>query len=938
MKKLFKILFYIILFLLVILFTVPFLFKGKIITIANEQLEKNLNADASFKDVSLSLFRKFPNLSVRLKGLNISGVEEFEGDTLLNIKSFEVVVDVLSAIKMENIKIKKILLDKPNINAIILESGLTNWDIVPEKEEEAEEEPVDTTVSEFKTQISLKLFRINEANISYTDYSSGMKASLGNFNFKLSGDLSQDFSVIKIDSETEKLNFTMDGVRYIKDVLLGMHFDIDANLKESIYKLNENFVSLNALRLSFDGSIEMPESGDILINLKFGTNEADFKTLLSLVPAIYTRDFADLKTTGKLQLDGVVSGALTETTTPNADLTLKVKNASFNYPDLPKSADNIQIGIDVHYDGVQNDNTTVDVNTFHVDLGDNPVDVNLNLRTPISDPFTNGHFQAKIDLETLADVIPLDDTEIEGIIDANLDWMGKLPAIEKGEYQDFKADGSININGLYYNSPDVPKAFSLNKSIVKFSPKEVLISSFQAKLGESDFNLVGKLTNFIPFVLKDETVFGELSLTSDLINLNEFMAEGEPTDESNKEADTVPLSVVEVPANINFKFIASINKLIYDKTDIEDVIGNIYIKDQRVVMENLSMNMFDGSVKLSGEYNTQDIKNPLVDLKFKASHIDIPMATEAFDVVGKVAPIAKKASGYVTVGMSFSSFLDQQMKPVLKSLNGEGNLASQTIGIKSSNAFNKIGETLKTDAFNDMTLKDLSVDFEIINGDVFVDPFETNMKEVTLNIAGRQSIDNKLDYGIDISAPRELLGLENPAVNNLYSNAASRGINIERSETVNLKAKVAGEMNDPKVSVDLRESLTQNVSGVTQQIRETASQEIEQRKEEAEQRAREEAKVQADKIISEAEKQAAKVKADGKKAADAIRNEANSTADRIIREAGSNPVKRASAEQLAKKTREESEKKAKKVEDEANERADKIVEDAKKRADQLLAE
>ena len=73
MKKFFKVFALVVLILLVILIVAPFLFKGKIISAVNEQLEKNINAKASVADVNLSLIRNFPNLSVRLKNLMVIG-------------------------------------------------------------------------------------------------------------------------------------------------------------------------------------------------------------------------------------------------------------------------------------------------------------------------------------------------------------------------------------------------------------------------------------------------------------------------------------------------------------------------------------------------------------------------------------------------------------------------------------------------------------------------------------------------------------------------------------------------------------------------------------------------------------------------------------------------------------------------------------------------
>jgi len=933
MKKFLKIISLIIVLLLAVLIAAPFLFKGKIMRTVNEQLEKNIDAKASISNVNISLIRNFPNLSIRLKNLMVIGIDEFDQDTLLNVKSFDLTVNIISVIKMETIDIKRIVINRPYINAIVLKDGKANWDIAPESDTTLIE-PIDTTPSEFNTKIALKLFKIVDARIRYTDLNSNMSAALDNFNFQLSGDLSQDFSVIKINSESERLNFIMGGIPYLKNVKLGMYFDVDANLKESIYKLNENHISLNELILSFEGDIEMPESGDIITNLHFATSNTDFKTLLSLVPAIYKNDFADLKTTGKLQLEGKVVGAVTEETTPNADVKLLVKNATFSYPDLPKSAENIQIDVDIHYDGSQMDNTTVDVNKFHVDLGANPIDLVLNLRTPTSDPFTNGKLIASIDLNTMQDVIPLEDTELKGIIKANLDWMGKLSSIENQQYEEFKADGVIQVTDLFYNSPDLPKSFTLTTALIKFSPKFVEINSFDAVLGSSDFRLNGRLTNFIPYALKDETIKGELSLNSNKIDLNEFMTEGEDMEEDVPE-DTSALEVIEVPSNIDFRLTSSIKYLKYDKLDINDLIGIIYVKDGRILMENLSMNTLDGSLKLTGEYNTQDTKNPLVDLSFNATGIDITKSFAAFDILGKIAPIASKATGKITLGLTYSSLLTSNMKPVMNTIAGNGRLQSDQIGITDADAFTAIGQALKTDALNNMVLKDVDIKFEIQNGSLHVEPFDTKMSDITMTIGGEQSFDNLLDYSINLSAPRQLLGLENPAVNNLYSQAASKGIQISKSETVDMLIKVTGPMKNPQVKIDLKQNVTNAVEDIKEEVKEAVKEVIETKTEEVKEDVKKKAREEADKILKEAERQAAQIKAEGKRAADAVRSEANSNANRIVKEA-KNPIAKAAAEQSAKKIRQEGEDKARKIENEANQKADKVLQEARARADKLL--
>jgi cell division septum initiation protein DivIVA len=559
----------------------------------------------------------------------------------------------------------------------------------------------------------------------------------------------------------------------------------------------------------------------------------------------------------------------------------------------------------------------------------------LNLKTPVSDPFTNGKLVATIDLESLKDVIPLEGTELKGLIKANLDWMGKYSSIEKERYEEFKADGTIEVNDLYYNSPDIPKSLTLRNSLITFSPKSLEIANFDAVLGASDFRLYGKVSNYIAYILKDETVKGELSLKSNLLDIDEFMSSEEVENETSTIEDTSSIEVFPIPENIDFRFTSSIGKVLYDKLDIRNFEGVIQMKDKKLIMENLSMNALDGSLLLSGEYNTVDIKNPYIDLNIAAKGIDIPMCFVAFDVLGKIAPVAAKATGKVNLGMTYSSFLDKRMSPVVKTIAGSGNLSSEQIGIKGSNAFSAIGAALKTDALNNLTLKDVNFDFVIQEGTLTIKPFETQMGDVALKIEGQQSFEKTLNYTINLNAPRQLLGLENPAINNLYNQAASGGLDFVKSETVALLVRLTGDIKNPQVKLDLKENAVNVVENVKEEIKDAAKEVIETQTTKIKDEAKEKSRAEADKIIKEAEKQAASVRTESKKAADAVRAEANANANKLMNEA-KNPISKRAAEPAAKKLRDEGEAKAKRIELEADQKATRIVNDAKAKSDKLL--
>jgi vacuolar-type H+-ATPase subunit H len=329
----------------------------------------------------------------------------------------------------------------------------------------------------------------------------------------------------------------------------------------------------------------------------------------------------------------------------------------------------------------------------------------------------------------------------------------------------------------------------------------------------------------------------------------------------------------------------------------------------------------------------------VVDLKINAYGIDIIQTVETFDVLGKIAPIAEYASGKISLGLGYKSILQSNMQPALETIDADGSLKSQTIGIKGSGTFHKIGEELQTDALDNMTLKDVDLDFEVKDGTLHVKPFETKMKEATMNIEGQHKFNNDMDYNIDLSAPSSLLGLENPAINSLYRKAAAKGLTIDKPETVDIKIKVTGKLTDPKVQLDLKEMADAGLADIKEEIKEEviekAVEKIEEKKEEVVEDTKEKAREEADKIMKEAEKKADVVRKEAKKAADALRAEAKKNGDKAISSAR-NPIEKKAAQISAKKLNDEAEKKAQRMENEADTKATKILEEAQKKANATL--
>jgi len=944
MKKVLRIFLVFILFLLTALVVTPILFKKQLLDKAKEIANTSVNAKIDFTDLKLSFFKDFPRLTTSLYGVSVSGMEVFEGDTLVAFDEFSATVNLISLIRKESIKVRSILLDNPRISAIILEDGSANWDIAKESgdgESEVESDKAGSGTMDLK--VALKKFEIRDASIAYLDKKSGMEASLDGFNFLLSGDLAQDFTSLELTSTTDQLNLIMGGIRYVRDAMLNIMINLDADLVNSVFTLMDNSFAINDLVLLLDGKVTMPEGGDIGVDINFNTKETSFKSLLSMVPAVYMRDFQDVQTDGELALSGSIRGNLTEEHTPSADIKLLVKDARFEYPDLPKSAERIHIDMDVHYDGIQNDNSIVDVNGFHIELGDNPVDFSMHMVTPISDPKVNATLAAKIDFSTLADVVPMEDMSLTGTLDANIDLMGKMSSIENERYDEFKADGSLKMQQFEIQSPDISQPVLINSTVMNFSPQYVDLEEFNANIGSSDVRMDGMLENFLSYLFEDGMIAGKLNLESNLLDLNDFMPdeagekEGEPAVEPAVEpsataTDTVAMSVIEIPGNIDFVFTSSLKKVLFNKLEIDNLLGLIIIRDQRVIMRNLSMQLLKGKVAMSGEYNTQDMKSPMVDLSLDVDKIDIPSAFNSLVTIQQLAPVAERTAGTVSTNLDFTSFIGEGMMPLMNSIVAKGKLGSEQITIEKTETFDLINGILKTDKFSDITMKDLAIDYSVRDGRVYIEPYQTKIGNTELVMGGDQGLDQTMNYEMKMKIPRsDLGGTAQNTINEVTSLAAGYGINIDPGETIDVKFLVTGTFTDPKIKPVFGEGLDNMTEDVREQVQEIVEEKVEEVKEDI----REDAAKEAEKILAEAQARADELKAEAKNAGEELIRLAEEEGQKRISDAGSNTLQKMAAETYARTLKSEAEKNARLLEDEASKQADEIMRQAQEQADML---
>ncbi len=424
---------------------IPVFFKDDIRAAIEKEASKSVNADVVFEDFDLSFFTNFPNVTASLENLGVINRAPFEGQVLFATEKFEVEIN-LADLLGDEIRVKGISLIRPVVNIKVLKDGRANWDIAIPSADTAT-----TTEEPGEFQFGIDHWELVDANVTYDDRSLPYVLTVKGLDHSGSGDFTQDVFDLKTKTTADTVTTSFDGVEYLTDKKIDIDATVSISEEYTKYTFKENTLKVNDFAMHFDGWFKMNEN-DFGMDLTFKSPENSFKSLLSLVPGIYSKDFDKIKTEGDLAFNGVVKGTYSEKQMPAFNLQLLVKDAMFQYPDLPTAIKNINMDLLVdNKDGVV-ENTIVDLKNLHLDFGSNPIDAKAKI-TKMYPTNVDASLAAKLNLAELNKMFPMDGLEMKGNYAVNLKANGVYDSLKKLIPA---IDAKMTLADGYVKSKDVP--------------------------------------------------------------------------------------------------------------------------------------------------------------------------------------------------------------------------------------------------------------------------------------------------------------------------------------------------------------------------------------------------------------------------------------------------------------------------------------------------
>ena len=815
MKKIFKIIGIVLLVLIVGLIAAPFLFRGPLEDLLKRSINENINATVAWEDFDLTLFSSFPDAAVKVNNFTVVNNAPFAGDTLASGAVLQLDMGVMQLFKTssgEPIAIDAIRLDDAYVNIKVDSLGNANYDIA--KENPNASATADTLAdSSGGFSFAVQHYELNNSRINYLDESTQTFLRLSEVNHEGDGDFSAAIS--NLNTKTEALaSFDLDGVNYLNNNKLSLDAVIEMNLDEQRYTFKENEALVNQLPLVFEGFVQINEANNEL-DLSFETPTSDFKNFLGVIPEVYAKNLDGVTTTGDFKVMGSIKGIVDETHIPMLDIAINSNNASFKYPELPKSVEDIIIDAQIVNETGNVDDTYLRLGNLNFRIDQDVFNAKGRIDRLTTNPLVDLALKGKLNLAKLEQAYPLElDQDINGLLTVDMTANFDMESVEQERYQNIKSSGTASLKDFKYVSPELPNALNMAQANVTFNPGTITLNTLEAQTGQTDISAKGSIENLIPFVLSKEDLKGRFTVNSNLINLADFSVVEDATVTQDEETATTSASssgnaAIKIPSFLDAALDFSAGKVIYDNITLSNVKGNVTVQNETASLNNISSDIFGGAIGLNGNVSTKNT-TPTFEMALDLSSVDISESFNGLEMLQQLTPIAKALQGKLNTNIQLKGNLTDDLTPVLSSLAGNAlaQLLTAEVNPQQMKLLSALDSKLDFIDLQNLDLSNLKTQLSFDNGLVTVKPFDFNIKGINVGVSGTHSLENSMNYTLNLKVPGSYLGSK---VGSTLANLSNADL---EKYTVDLPINLTGDFTNPQVSLNTQQAVT----NLTQQI------------------------------------------------------------------------------------------------------------------------
>jgi hypothetical protein len=708
-----------------------FLFKDKIIRNFIEAANKNLNTPVKIGKIDVSVFQKFPQLSIVLTDVEVEDSHPGKYPLLTADK----IAFQLNPIEVYRgrYNIKGLELSNSETNLKINKDGVNNYTIL--KENKSAESSGEVVGFELKNVL------LKNALVRYVDLRNEEDLIFSSEDLSASIQSLGDVYSIEADGE-----LTTKKIKVKKSSLLdGKSFDIRADLiyddGNRVLTIEPSILTLKGSEFAVKGTYDWAKTP--LIDITVNGKDTNIQTILSLLPETASQQFMQYESKGETYFSAALKGPITAERNPGLTVEFGLKEATIFHPDTKAQITDANVEgsfassnlADLHKASLVLKNITGTLNS-------EAFEANLVIQDFIdSDVILK--FKGKVDAASLIGFYPVENIKgLSGSLLTDFSFEGKLSWLKnRSTAQKATTNGTIemqNLNFLYGESKLPVK--SLNGSL-QFTNNDLALSNVSLQAGNSDFVFNGFFKNIITFLLFENQPIGiEADMKSTFIDLDQLFQVGFTTKKNNSDYQ------FSISPNLNLNFNCDVQSLRYQRFAAHKLKGDLLVKDEVAVSRNTKLKTMGGDLSFSAIVDAKNHKAIDILTSARLNGIYLDSAFYVFKNFDQNFIEDKHLKGQVTADVNVEMTLNENLKLFQETLIADISMTIKNGELNNFEPLKSLNKYLDDEGLSHLRFADLKNDIHIEKKTIYIPQMQVRSNVTAIQISGTHTFDQHIDY------------------------------------------------------------------------------------------------------------------------------------------------------------------------------------------------
>ena len=319
----------------------------------------------------------------------------------------------------------------------------------------------------------------------------------------------------------------------------------------------------------------------------------------------------------------------------------------------------------------------------------------------------------------------------------------------------------IKLDKAVFAMDGLPVPVNIPSIDFQYDTTGIDIQNSSVILGNSDFELQGKLTNVDEFLKKEALLKGTLDFTSNFTDVNQIMdlfsGMGDTTVvvENAAELDTVKKEddPFMVPLGVNITLNTKINKAVVGDMNLRNLGGGLTVKDGLLVLQEMGFTSDAATMELTAMYKSPRKNHLYLGLDLHLLEIDIAEMINLMPDLDTLVPMLSSFAGKAEFHFAAETYLKSNYDLKVSTLRGATSIRGKDLVILDNKTYKKIGRLLGFKDKEHNKIDNLAVEITAFKNEIDVYPTLITIDKYQAIVGGRHNLDMTFDYRLGMSNP-----------------------------------------------------------------------------------------------------------------------------------------------------------------------------------------